>query len=93
MLETHETREQKIADLEIHGWEPVKNLATERCGIYSEALGLGFSVRDDSLHDPAGDSHVKVLNPNARAENYVLCEWVEVTDWHFETIEKRLGAV
>lgn len=92
-------RQRRIAHLAVHGWEPVQNRGTGRAGIWSEQLGVGFSCRDDSNPKPTkfdplaqgGDSSVKHLDRDARANDYVNCEWDEVTDWHLDTIDKRLA--
>lgn len=84
-------REQRIADLTIHGWEPFINRTTGRAGIWHEQLGVGFSVRDDSMREPVGDSSVKRLTRADRELSYEPCEWDRVTDWHLDAIDKRLA--
>jgi hypothetical protein len=84
-------RETRIADLEIHGWRPVKNTSTGRCGIYHEGVGVGFSVRNGSVL--TSDSGVKRIDRDHAANSYVDCPWDEVTDWHLDRIDARLAEV
>lgn len=85
-------RETRIAHLEIHGWAPVVNTATGRYGIYSEMLGIGFSVRMDTPC-PMGDTAVKRWRRDHMEQSYALCNWDDVSDWHLDAIDKRLGEV
>lgn len=87
MLATHTSREQRIADLEIHGWVPVVNKGTGRAGIYNTDMGVGFSTSD--LNEPW---KVKYLTRDQWYQSYEPCSWDEVTDWHLDAIDARLGA-
>lgn len=87
-------RQTRIADLAIHGWVPCMNTGTGRAGIYHDQLGVGFSVRNDDhvvAAGKAGDSRVKRWDRDHFRQSYMPCEWDEVTDWHLDTIEKRLA--
>lgn len=59
------TRDQRVAHLEIHGWRPMKNLTSERFGIYNDSVGIGFSVRNDPA-EPVGGFVGEAVGPRAR---------------------------
>lgn len=86
------SREQRIAHLALQGWEPVLNETTERAGIYSPAISLGFSVRPRQV-GAIDDQTVKLVRRELRESEYVGCAWDLVTDWHLDRIDERLAAL
>jgi hypothetical protein len=81
MLSSYGSREQRIADLEVHGWEPVKagEVIVPGAGIWNEQLQVGFRVVD---HLSAQPTVRKVHRPDM-----VPCLWREVTDEVLERID------
>lgn len=79
-------REQRIADLAVHGWEPVKslNFLVPGNGIWNDQLNVGFRV---VRKDWGTFAEVrKVHRPDM-----VSCEWDEVGDDVLDVIERRLS--
>lgn len=89
MLDSHVSREQRIADMTVHGWIPVRD--SERSlrrftGIYHEALGVGFA------HSPscAGQQIVRLEFGSNPIPMWHECSWDDVTDVILDAIDARL---
>lgn len=78
-------RETRIADLAIHGWEPVREVPSAETGygIFNRALNVGFRVVG------LGTSNQKVRTVDINRLR--PCEWDDVTDQVLDAIDERLA--
>lgn len=101
MLAEHISREQRIADMEIHGWRPIRdtNHAKARYrGIYSESLRLGFALRlavrpavvTIVPQDLEGDDY-PFINSRGLERRVEFCEWGDIPDAALDAIDARLA--
>lgn len=80
------TRDQRIADLVIHGWEPIYD--SMGChGIGHPDLELGFAVL---ILDPKGQAKMWKVK---RIGRWTTTEWDRITDFYLNVLEERLSAV
>ncbi len=89
MLTEHLTREQRIADLEIHGWEPVRDAPNDARvfrGIWNATLQLGFAW-SRSL---AGN---RVIQLEGYWNPPTPCPWSYIGDEILGRITERLAEV
>lgn len=94
MLAEHATREMRIADLEIHGWRPIKDTPFSNAkyqGVYNESLCLGFALRmalyPTVVRIRSGDWRDTPFNdPKVQ-----FCDWADITDTALDRIDKRLA--
>lgn len=92
MLETYASREQRIADLEIHGWTAVKDSKDDPrsfSGIWNEQLQLGFALS----RSIAGRRVIRLDASNFAGWGFapLLCDWGAVTDDVLNAIDARLA--
>jgi hypothetical protein len=89
MLAEYVSREQRIADLEIHGWSPVRDGpqdARRYHGIWNDALQVGFG-----LSRSMAGARVIRLDPEWGRGGHIPCTWDELTDRLLDAIDARLA--
>jgi len=89
------TRDQRTADLALHGWAPIYSDQTHRAGLYHEGAGVGFVIGEAPEYvDWRGEyvrPTVKRIDKDRVLLIYTLCDWHAVSDWHLDQIEERLS--
>ena len=83
------TRDQKIAHLEIHGWQPIQDGSADPRryhGIWSDSEGIGFAYSRSA----AGGRAIQ-LDPPFNNWEPDACSWNAILDFELDAILARMS--
>lgn len=89
MSRKFEDRATRIADLEIHGWEPIFVHGKSQIGIYNAALRIGFLY----TYAPYNGTEIGRVGTIVIIADNWRTEWESVSDVALDAIDKRLAQV